>query len=170
MKDPLRVSLRAVLLNNRRFLRDVFNLSENQFLKEMSTIEPSRAFKAWSKSTQTADSNTRWDSSNPTYGWCAQMTRFLKEYHLIPAGFVAYCDNDKAHYYFINEENEVIDLTIYQARYSNPNELIEYDFNKARFNPVSTTSSKDAMRLYDHFKEYIQPITPHQIRRPATNA
>ena len=156
MIAPMQVPLREVLSNNRSFLKDSFQLSEEEYLDIMSTIGPSSAFKSKYKSHRRGGSFTQWDPSNPTRGWCAQMTRFLRDYCLIPKGYVAYCDENRDHYYFINDQDKIIDLTIYQAGYSKPGDLVPYHRIKAMFNLVKAKSTKDAMRLYEVFKKYMK--------------
>ena len=158
MRRSIKVLLKQVLNNNRKYLKDVFELTEDTYLEIMSTMGPSNAFRDKYKNGLKNNSIEQWETANPTRGWCAQMTRFLKDYQLIPEGYTAYCDDSKDHYYFINENDEVIDLTIYQAGYSNPDDVIEYYFNKARFRWVPTESSKDAMKLNACFQKYYNKI------------
>ena len=150
----MKVRYEQVLDNNRKFLKDVFDLSEEKYLEIMSAIGPSSAFTSKYRSDLNNCSIAPWEASNPTRGWCAQMTRFLKDFRLIPEGDIAYCDDSEDHYYFINDRDEVIDLTIYQLSYSNSDDVIPYSFNSARFRPVRTKSSKDAIRLNNCFIKY----------------
>lgn len=143
----MEVSIKNVLKNNHDFLIDSMNITVEKFLRKMEEVGPSSAFKKINKSYS-------WQPSNPTEGWCGQMTRFLKDYDLIPDGYWACCNDDRYHYYLVNANNEVIDLTIYQMiDYKNvtSNDVINYDCNKARFYPVKSESTKDAMKLKNIF-------------------
>jgi hypothetical protein len=143
----MEVKIENVLKNNQNFLKNSLNITVEDFLITMRKIGPSTAFKKINKSYS-------WQPSNPTEGWCGQMTRFLKDYDLIPNGYWACRNDDKYHYYLVDANNEVIDLTIYQMiDYTKVtgNDVINYDCNKARFNPVKDESTKDAMRLKEKF-------------------
>ena len=50
---------------------------------------PSNAFLDKYRNGLKNNSIKQWEASNPTHGWCAQMTRFLKDYQLIPDGYIA---------------------------------------------------------------------------------
>ena len=143
----MKVRIINVLKNNKKFLKDYLNISVKEFLNKMAEIGPSNTFKG-------KNNAYHWKASNPTEGWCGQMTRFLRDYKLIPNGYSACCNSDKYHYYLVNTTNDVIDLTIYQMidyKYVTKNELINYDCVKARFNPVKCESTKDAIRLKHAF-------------------
>jgi hypothetical protein len=143
----MRVRIKKVLENNKIFLKDVLNNSVEEFLLKMTEMGPSSVFKKLNR-------NYNWIATNPTEGWCGQMTRFLKDYQLIPDGYSPCCNDDKYHYYLVSTNNDFIDLTIYQMiDYKNisDDDVIEYDCNKAKFNPVRTKSTKDAMKLAEKF-------------------
>jgi hypothetical protein len=139
----IEVQIKSVLDNNQKFLQKVFNLSVEKYFEKMCVAGPSETFLRKYRSEE-------WSCSNPTRGWCGQMTRFLRDYKLAPDDYIPYCDSEKNHYYFINQANEVLDLTIYQGINMiaiSEKDVYKYDFNKARFNPVKTESTKDAMKL-----------------------
>ena len=143
----IEVLIKSVLNNNQKFLQKVFNLSVDEYLEKMCLAGPSETFFKKYRSDE-------WSCTNPTRGWCGQMTRFLRDYKLAPDGYIPYCDNEKNHYYFINQNNEVLDLTIYQGinmKVITEKDVYKYDFKKAQFYPVKTESTKDAMRLKEIF-------------------
>ena len=88
MRRSIKVLLKQVLNNNRKYLKDVFELTEDTYLEIMSAMGPSNAFRDKYKNGLKNNSIEQWETANPTRGWCAQMTRFLKDYQLIPEGIL----------------------------------------------------------------------------------
>jgi hypothetical protein len=151
--NPIWIKRGDVLKNNEKFLKDVFHLSVDKYLAIMSTVGPSKSFLKKYRKELNDGSILPWSSTNSTRGWCAQMTRFLKTYDLIPKGYLPYRDSCKNHYYLINgATGPVIDLTIYQGGSSDENSMERYEFFKTRDWKKPSTDGK---RLNKAFEKHI---------------